>query len=225
MIRNNTAFHNKVITESNSSRNAFYGELQRTVILKPQQSISNRTFSDNNQGESITDNTWENSKIRVPSTVDEEILFESADYFNEKRTTSIQEITHGLLNTLRIFAYDDESMGPSWDYLYQCVSMYPKDYICEAFQYIYVQNNSEINCQCGLCRCLIEFDFDEVFPWGQTILAGLLNHKSELIKEYAVSLLDNWKRIELVDLLKNLDVKTPWLREYINSVVTSIEEN
>lgn len=77
---------------------------------------------------------------------------------------------------------------------------------------------------CGLCKCLISFDYDEVFPWGQSILVGLLNHRNETVKEYAVSLLDNWKRIELVDLLKNLEIKSNWLSEYVVSVIRAIEK-
>lgn len=55
------------------------------------------------------------------------------------------------------------------------------------------------------------------------ILIGLLNHKNETVKEYAVMLLDNWKDKSLVPVLRNIDCKSKWLQEYIKDVLFSLE--
>jgi len=170
------------------------------------------------------DNTWEPTSRNIISPQDKESLFESADFFKKQRMRDIQGITDQLRDALRKYAFDDETMEPAWHFLDSIVDTYPPDYFGESFQRIYILNNSEINCMCGLCKCLISFDYDEVFPWGQSILVGLLNHRNETVKEYAVSLLDNWKRTELVDLLKNLEIKSNWMREYVVSVIRAIEK-
>ena len=182
----------------------------------------NCTFPPKEENEQ--DNTWETTSKNSISPQEKESLIESADYLKKKRAREIQDITDQLREALRKYAFDDDTMEPTWYLLDSIIDVYPADYFGESFQSIYIRNNSEINCMCGLCKCLISFDYDEVFPWGQSILVGLLNHRNETVKEYAVSLLDNWKRIELVDLLKNLEIKSNWLSEYVVSVIRAIEK-
>ena len=61
-------------------------------------------------------------------------------------------------------------------------------------------------------------------PWGPTMLVGLLSHKNESVKEYAVAIVENWTDIDLLPLLKNLDCASVWLKEYIQDVVSYLEE-
>ena len=66
-----------------------------------------------------------------------------------------------------------------------------------------------------------------IMPWGPTMLSGLLNNRSELVKEYAIELVENWAdvstllsiyrensvRSELIPKLQKRDVK-----KYISEV-------
>ena len=52
----------------------------------------------------------------------------------------------------------------------------------------------------------------------------LLSHKNESVKEYAVAIVENWADIDLLPLLKNLDCASVWLKEYIQDVVSYLEE-
>lgn len=206
---------------SNLAESLSWNYGQQTVVDSVVTADSS-TFPPNEEIEQ--DNTWETTSKSSISPQEKESLIESADYLKKQRTRDIQGITDQLREALRKYAFDDETMEPAWHFLDSIVDVYPPDYFGESFQGIFILNNSEINCMCGLCKCLISFDFDEVFPWGQSILVGLLNHRNETVKEYAVSLLDNWKRTELVDLLKNLEIKSNWMREYVVSVIRAIEK-
>ena len=67
------------------------------------------------------------------------------------------------------------------------------------------------------------FDLQQTAEWGPMILLSLLNHKNDTVKEYAVFLLENWRDLSLLPMLKNLDCRAPWLRAYIDSVVSELE--
>lgn len=217
-------------SNSSNTRQSFRNELAESLswnygqqtIVRPVVAPGNCTFPATKEKEQ--DNTWESTGKNSCSSQERESLIESAEYFKKKRAHVIDGITDRLREALRQYAFDDDTMEPTWQYIDSYFDVYPPDYFGESFQRIYLLNNGEINCMCGLCKCLIGFDYEEVFPWGQTILAGLLLHRNETVKEYAVNLLDNWKRKELVDLLKNLEIKSSWLSEYVDSVIQSIEK-
>ena len=94
----------------------------------------------------------------------------------------------------------------------------------EVIQNIYVQHFDNPLYLLGICRALLRYDLDEVKPWGAAMLAGLLNHPDERVKEYTVQLIDNWSDVELLPILKTLQVTTDWLQDYIKDVVESLEK-
>ena len=76
----------------------------------------------------------------------------------------------------------------------------------------------------GICACLCRYDPDEVDPWGTVMLTGVLNHKSEKVKENAAILVDNWRAVDLLPLLKGLDISSIWLRSNVDQVIHDLEE-
>jgi hypothetical protein len=68
----------------------------------------------------------------------------------------------------------------------------------DVVQKIYIQYNDFPHMLVGICVCLERYDYEEVLPWGPTMLMGLLNHKSNLVKEYAIGLVENWATVELL---------------------------
>ena len=94
----------------------------------------------------------------------------------------------------------------------------------EVLQNIFIKYNDYCNMLIGICRILGRFELKEVMPWGPTTLIGLLLHKSETVKEYAVSVVENWADVELLPILRNLDCSSGWLKKYIDDVVQYLEE-
>lgn len=72
---------------------------------------------------------------------------------------------------------------------------------------------------------LERFDASEVSPWGQSIVIGLVNHKSDLVKERVISLIENWGDTSLLTVLKNIDISSTWMREYVNGVISRPTDN
>lgn len=101
---------------------------------------------------------------------------------------------------------------------------YSLDILGQIIQKIYTKHFDEQIVISGICSCLCRYDFEEVDPWGPAILAGMLNHKSELVKENAIILVENWHAVNMLPILKGLDISSEWLRNYIDGVIKDLEE-
>lgn len=164
-------------------------------------------------------------QITRPSLeVEKNILGFIAHYSQEQKIRFEDRIKEEILSKLTYFSYDDESIEPVWAVCERILENTSLDVLGNALQKIYLSQNDFPNVLCGICKYLTTFDLDEVSPWGPLILIGLLNHKNETVKEYAVMLLDNWKDKSLIPVLRNLDCSAPWLKAYIADVLLSMEE-
>ena len=63
-----------------------------------------------------------------------------------------------------------------------------------------------------------------MYPWGQSIVIGLINHRSSNVKERVISLIDNWGDRSLLPALKNIEISSTWMREYVDSVIAYLED-
>ena len=95
----------------------------------------------------------------------------------------------------------------------------------DVIQTIYIRNFDNSSIMAGICKALMRYDIEEVTPWGPTMLAGLINHPSEMVKEYVVELIDNWDDKELLPILSTIEIKSKWLTNYINDVVDRLEKD
>lgn len=145
-----------------------------------------------------------------------------AQYEQARKKALMEGYSTKLINKLQFFAFDEESLEPAYKVCEQIISEMSVEDLGAILQRIYLSCNDNINLLCGLCQYLISFDLNEVMPWGPMILIGLLNHKNETVKEYAVMLLDNWKDKSLIPVLRNTDCKSKWLQEYIKDVLVSL---
>lgn len=146
-----------------------------------------------------------------------------AQYEKTRKKTLMDRFSTMLIRKFQNFEFDEESIESVYKVCEQIITEMSVEDLGEILQKIYLSNNDNINLLCGLCQYLISFDLNEVMPWGPMILIGLLNHKNETVKEYAVMLLDNWKDKSLVPVLRNIDCKSKWLQEYIKDVLFSLE--
>ena len=167
-------------------------------------------------------NTSNFNNIRTSLEIEKRTLGYVADYTKEQKVQLINGITDEFVSKLKYFSYDDDSMDMLWEVYDRVLEKASLDIIGEVLQKIYLDYNDYPNILCGICRLLADLELDEVSPWGQMILIGLLNHKNETVKEYSVVLLDNWKDIKLAPVLRNLDCRESWLKAYVNEVLLSL---
>lgn len=164
-----------------------------------------------------------NFKATRPSLeVEKSTLGFVAKYEQEQKELLLERISNEIVARLQFFTYDDESIEPVWTVCDRIIDETSLDILGTALQGIYLSHNDCPNILCGICKYLTTYDLDEVTPWGPLILIGLLNHKDETVKEYAVLLLDNWKDKKLIPVLRNLDCQATWLQAYIKDVLLSL---
>lgn len=136
----------------------------------------------------------------------------------------INKLTKELAIELKYFSVDSSEISSSERKIMDIQDKYSFRILGEVLQNIYLQYNDYPNVLAGICKGLSRFELQEVSPWGPTMLSGLLGHKNETVKEYAVSLIENWSDVGLLPILRNIDCHSMWLKDYITDVVSYLEE-
>ena len=135
----------------------------------------------------------------------------------------IEKLVYELEEELNLFDEENEEYSSAERKIIEIEHDYKMRILGEVIQHIYVRNFDNPLYLIGICRSLLRYDLEEVKPWGVAMLAGLLNHSDERVKEYTIQLIDNWSDVELLPLLKTLQVTTGCLKDYIKDVVENLE--
>ena len=85
-------------------------------------------------------------------------------------------------------------------------------------------NNSDEKVLIGILRVLEYFNEKVFYPNSYTIALSSLVHKNDEIKEIAIRIFENWASINSYEVLKNVQIETPWLKSYIREVLKDLEE-
>jgi|GEM_PF-4572906 len=128
-----------------------------------------------------------------------------------------------LSAALRQGEFDSDSTFPAERVTIDIVNKYSFQTLGIIMQDIYITQNDAPNILVGLCKCLMRYDASDVFPWGQTMLIGLLTHENDLVIAAAAELVDNFADRSLLSVLMNTKVSTPWLASYVQSVIDYLE--
>lgn len=76
----------------------------------------------------------------------------------------------------------------------------------------------------GLLRIIGRFEEEVIFPQGHTMALAALVHKNDEIKELGIRAFENWNSRNSLEVLKNINVDTVWLNEYLNQVIEDLNE-
>lgn len=136
----------------------------------------------------------------------------------------VLHLTTRMVNALKYFTVEDSELTNAERLALEIERKYSSRILGEVLQNIYVKYNEYPTMLVGICKSIGHFELKDVMPWGPTMLVGLLSHKSENVKEYAVAVVENWADIDLLPVLKNLDCASEWLKAYIQDVVDYLEE-
>lgn len=136
----------------------------------------------------------------------------------------IENLVSELVRDLNLFSHDDTFFANVEHSICNIERTYSFETLGTVLQNIYVKYNDHPKYLAGICKALCRYDLEEVMPWGPTMLSGLLNNKSELVKEYAIELVENWSDVRMLPLLKNIEINSKWLKEYLQDVIKNLEE-
>ena len=144
---------------------------------------------------------------------------EEIEHYNNVINSLVNQLTTDLL----LYSDDEENFLNVEHRVCEIEHKYSFVTMGAVLQTIYVNYNDKPKMLVGICKSLCRYDLREVMPWGPTMLAGLLNNKSEIVKEHAIELVENWSDTSMLPLLKNLEVSSKWLKDYIQDVINNLE--
>lgn len=136
----------------------------------------------------------------------------------------VKLIEKKLTKALKEYSLESEILSQAEEEICEVAYKYPLRLLGEVLTGIYIKCYDKQNVIAGICSSLERFDASEVSPWGQSIVIGLVNHKSDLVKERVISLIENWGDTSLLTVLKNIDISSTWMREYVNGVIAYLED-
>lgn len=144
---------------------------------------------------------------------------------NEKNEINalVDSLVSKLEKSLEIFEFDSGSLSSVEKDVIAIEKEYNMRILGNVLQTIYYKHFDKPMYLVGICSALLRYDLDEVKPWGIIMLSGLLNHPDERVKEATIELIDNWSDVELLPLLKTLEVSSKWMRDYIERIVHNLE--
>lgn len=76
----------------------------------------------------------------------------------------------------------------------------------------------------GLLQLLSHMDYFEIYPQGQTMAVAALSHVDSEVRECGIRAFENWSNIESLNVLRNLKCPEEWLQEYVQQVISDLEE-
>ena len=144
---------------------------------------------------------------------------------NKKVRENLEDtLVKELVDELEKFSDEYEEYPFCENKIIEIANKYSFDILGNVIQSIYVKFFHKSNYLCGICKSLMRYDIEEVSPWGPAIIPGLLSHKEDIVIEYAVSLIESWNSVEMLPILKNINVSVGWLKSYINTVINRLEK-
>lgn len=89
---------------------------------------------------------------------------------------------------------------------------------------IFLENFNNVTVVVGILRVIARIDYFEVYPHGQTMAVAALSHEDIEVQDCGVRAFESWGTLESLKVLQTLKVATNWLQEYIDEVVSNLEE-
>lgn len=89
---------------------------------------------------------------------------------------------------------------------------------------LFVERFSDSRIVLGLLHIISHLDYSMIYPQGLTMATTAMIHKSPEVREGGVRVFENWGTVQSLDFLKTLHCKEEWLQEYIDKVISDLEE-
>ena len=218
MLNDNSLLNNKNETELFEEKNSSSLKKKVSVLFEEKDQFDGTERNKFFQSE--TPKLGKNNISYIEKLITEEKVLAEQKRWDELRL----HLTMRMVNALKYFTVEDSELTNAERLAIEIERKYSSRILGEVLQDIYVRYNGYPSMLVGICKSIGHFELNDVMPWGPTMLMGLLSHKNENVKEYAVAVVENWADIDLLPLLKNLDCASVWLKEYIQDVVDYLEE-
>ncbi|MDS4060652.1 MAG: hypothetical protein RKP73_19090 [Candidatus Contendobacter sp.] len=77
----------------------------------------------------------------------------------------------------------------------------------------------------GLLHIISHLEYYQIYPQGPTMAIAALSHVSAEVRECGIRAFENWGMSESLNVLKNVRCAEKWLQEYVEQVVSDLEDD
>jgi len=190
----------------------------KTISVKKRINDKSASFLSNESPSSTPDIPMRESSVEEKMQLADELSNGKKEY-----DQLIKKLENDLIISLESFAIESEAQSKAEEMICGIANEFSMRVLGEVITGVYIKCYHNQKAIAGICYSLERYDSQEVYPWGQSIVLGLVNHKSEIVKERVISLIENWGDISLVLALKNMDISSTWMEKYVNNVITYLE--
>ena len=76
----------------------------------------------------------------------------------------------------------------------------------------------------GLLQVISHLEYLEIYPQGPTMALAALSHADSEIRECGIRAFENWGTTHSLNVLRSVKCHEGWLQEYVDQVISDIEE-
>ena len=100
-----------------------------------------------------------------------------------------------------------------------------KDYIKTALMNLYLNNLGNEKVLTGVLVMISSLSYEESCPQGPIMAMGLLQNKSNTIRDRAIQAFERWNSKKALEVLKSLKCDKKWLQDYVDKVISYIKRD
>jgi hypothetical protein len=89
---------------------------------------------------------------------------------------------------------------------------------------LFVKNFENPSILIGILQVVSRIAHDKINPEGQVMALAALTHKNFEVRECGIRCFENWVSQTSLTILKNISTEPKWLQDYLETVITNIEE-
>ena len=143
----------------------------------------------------------------------------------EVRRLIVEQYKNDILSIALNDHFESGTVSSSENYITTVANDNNVSYICEAFNELYLEYYKNEHVLTSILIMLGTLSYEQVFPQGQTMALGLLQHSDIAIRDRAVQLFERWNSKKGIPLLRKQHSDCTWLQRYINTVLMYLERD
>lgn len=145
----------------------------------------------------------------------------------------IQKSSDEIVNQYQIEMYniilndeiEDGTTSASECYIKAVYDEGNKDYIKTALMNLYLNNLGNEKVLTGVLVMISSLSYEESCPQGPIMAMGLLQNKSNTIRDRAIQAFERWNSKKALTVLESLKCDKKWLQDYVDKVILYIKRD
>jgi len=135
-----------------------------------------------------------------------------------------QKYTQKLLNIIIEEDFEYGFNSPSDLFIKELMKLNP-NITKEWLNSIFIEHFHDYRVVIGLLHIISHLEYYQINPQGPTMALAALSHASSEVRECGIRAFENWGSSESLKILKHVRCGEKWLQEYVEQVVSDLEED